>query len=208
MSRFIDLSGQRFGRLVVTEESNPSDLPRGSSRGRMWLCRCDCGAGVWVYSSMLRGNGQKDGKGGTKSCGCLKRENGRAYLDKFSVPAPMKLPPGQAARRALFSRYARAARKRGIEWALPWEDFRELVILPCTYCGAVPSQREGKKAFNGQVTYNGLDRQDNAKGYTAVNVVPCCGPCNYMKRAMTVEEFLSHIRRIVSHQEAQHADSD
>jgi hypothetical protein len=33
------------------------------------------------------------------------------------------------------------------------------------------------------------------------NVVPCCSTCNYMKRTMGAEEFLSHVRRICRHTE-------
>ena len=56
---FIDLTGQRFGKLTVIE--------RAESIGRctMWLCKCDCGNTKPVRSTYL-----KSGK--TKSCGCLK----------------------------------------------------------------------------------------------------------------------------------------
>lgn len=62
MSKLIDLTGQRFGRLVVIE-------PCGRSKDRhiMWLCRCDCGNEVVVTASNLK-------KSNTKSCGCLRRE--------------------------------------------------------------------------------------------------------------------------------------
>lgn len=52
-----DLTGQRFGRLVVVERSDN----RG---GRVsWLCRCDCGT-----ESTVRGHNLK--RGTTISCGC------------------------------------------------------------------------------------------------------------------------------------------
>jgi hypothetical protein len=204
---YINLTGQRFDRLVVTDDSKPSDLP-GGARGRMWLCRCDCGGEKWVYSSMLRGGVGRKGVG-TKSCGCLLKESGRAYLAKFGVPAPLKLPPGQAARRSPFTRYSGAARRRGFDWALTWEQFCILIARPCTYCGAPPGQREhGKQTFNGAVTYTGLDRQDNGMGYTPENTVACCGTCNYMKRAMSLEEFLAHVARINDYQGAHRATAD
>ena len=56
----IDLTGQRFGRLVA--------LYSKSFNGRLkWLCQCDCGNQVWVNTGSLR-------NGGTKSCGCLHKE--------------------------------------------------------------------------------------------------------------------------------------
>jgi hypothetical protein len=56
-SRRIDLSGKRFGRLVVTAHVGDGT----------WTCICDCGARVVINGNNLR---RKDG---TKSCGCLKR---------------------------------------------------------------------------------------------------------------------------------------
>ena len=58
----IDLTGQRFGRLLVIRESG-----RTKCRHALWLCRCDCGVEVVVRSGYLR-------SGLTQSCGCLQRE--------------------------------------------------------------------------------------------------------------------------------------
>ena len=63
MGKFIDLSGQRFGRLTVIERA--ANDKHGEPR---WLCRCDCGNHVIVLGSSLR-------SGHTKSCGCLQREH-------------------------------------------------------------------------------------------------------------------------------------
>lgn len=62
MGRQIDLTGQRFGRLVV-ESFAYTDKNRHS----MWICKCDCGT-----AKIVRTNELKAGK--TKSCGCLYRE--------------------------------------------------------------------------------------------------------------------------------------
>lgn len=62
MPAAIELTGQRFGRLVVLRRA-------GSDRhgSALWLCRCDCGKEVVVRGSDLR-------SGNTQSCGCLNRE--------------------------------------------------------------------------------------------------------------------------------------
>lgn len=58
----IDLTGQRFGRLlVVAREANSA---RGTAR---WACACDCGGRTVVQSNHLR-------NGATVSCGCVQRE--------------------------------------------------------------------------------------------------------------------------------------
>lgn len=58
---FTDLTGQRFGRLVVTHLAER----RGSKN--IWLCQCDCGHTSKVDISNLN-------TGSTQSCGCLKLE--------------------------------------------------------------------------------------------------------------------------------------
>ena len=62
MGKLIDLTGQRFGRLVV--------LARAENKGSkvQWLCKCDCGGSIIVRGCQLK-------NGGTRSCGCLHREN-------------------------------------------------------------------------------------------------------------------------------------
>jgi len=57
-----DLTGRRFGRLIVISESNRS------SKGKvMWNCICECGNEVSILSSSLLNNN-------TNSCGCLHKE--------------------------------------------------------------------------------------------------------------------------------------
>lgn len=58
MSKLIDLTGQRFGRLTVIKRAqNAKD---GKTQ---WLCRCDCGKETIVRAAPLR-------RGDSKSCGC------------------------------------------------------------------------------------------------------------------------------------------
>lgn len=60
MSRFIDLTGQRFGKLTVIGLADPKDK-------RKWECQCDCGKKTIVFGTNLR-------RGFTKGCGCSKHE--------------------------------------------------------------------------------------------------------------------------------------
>lgn len=59
--KLIDLTGRRFGRLVVVNKQG--------HKGRCvaWLCKCDCGAEVIVRGHSLH-------KGKTQSCGCIHRD--------------------------------------------------------------------------------------------------------------------------------------
>ena len=62
MGKFIDLTGQRFGRLVVIKRDN-----NDNSKRVRWLCKCDCGKEVSVLGLNLY-------RPHTRSCGCLKKE--------------------------------------------------------------------------------------------------------------------------------------
>lgn len=63
MGKRIDLTGQRFGRLLVVEESDTK------KDGRIhWICKCDCGNTKVVSGKSLRRNL-------TRSCGCILSEN-------------------------------------------------------------------------------------------------------------------------------------
>ena len=73
MSRLIDLTGQRFGRLVVIERAKNYISASGENRAQ-WLCQCDCGNLLIVIGKNLR-------RGNTQSCGCLQRE--RAYETQY-----------------------------------------------------------------------------------------------------------------------------
>ena len=58
----IDLTGQRFGKLLVLEEVKDK---RASNGAIIWRCKCDCGKEVEVVGTNLRKK-----KNPTTSCGC------------------------------------------------------------------------------------------------------------------------------------------
>lgn len=66
MSKFIDLTGQKFGRLTVVERAEDY-VTKNGKKYTQWLCKCECGNIKIISTSRL-----KDGT--TKSCGCLSKE--------------------------------------------------------------------------------------------------------------------------------------
>ena len=83
--------------------------------------------------------------------------------------------------------YKNNAKVRNISWELTDSEFLELVTKSCAYCGHTQE-------------YNGIDRINSNKGYTADNCVPCCSWCNTMKLDHSLEEFLQHITNIYNFQ--------
>lgn len=65
MNQMIDMTGQRYGRLVVIRRI-PAP-PRNRKKHTWWLCQCDCGEVSEVPRCSLV-------SGATRSCGCLSRE--------------------------------------------------------------------------------------------------------------------------------------
>ena len=172
----IDRTGDVYGRLTVLRYAGPNKW-----RQATWLCRCDCGTEKVVGGSQLT-------SGLTRSCGCLQRETAAALNRKR---------PGVAGYNALLRQYKHQAQNRGYEFRLTKEDFSFLTQMNCYYCGAEPAQESW--AGSGCVEpyiYNGIDRVDSSEGYFMDNVVPCCKRCNWMKREMSLGQFLGHIARI------------
>lgn len=63
MSKLIDLTNQKFGRLIVLER----DKNRKTTGGSYWICQCECGTIKSVKSISLR-------NGDISSCGCYRQE--------------------------------------------------------------------------------------------------------------------------------------
>lgn len=71
--RFKDLSGQRFGKLIVIPNDYIIEEP---SKKAKWHCKCDCGNDTWVTSYSLT-------SGGTQSCGCISSSIGESNIAKI-----------------------------------------------------------------------------------------------------------------------------
>lgn len=63
MGKFIDMSGQKFGRLTIVRQVGT----QSKNRQIVWLCKCDCGNNATATRSNLV-------SGRMKSCGCAKLE--------------------------------------------------------------------------------------------------------------------------------------
>lgn len=62
-----DLTGRKFGRLMVIETA---DRGERAGRAQFWKCKCECGKETVTDSYSLT-------SGRTKSCGCYARENSK-----------------------------------------------------------------------------------------------------------------------------------
>lgn len=72
----IDLTGQRFGRLVVKhlDEKRILECKEQGRYATYWICECDCGSEKSIEVRQLR-------NGKTKSCGCYRKD----YLSELKT---------------------------------------------------------------------------------------------------------------------------
>lgn len=131
--------------------------------------------------------------------GTQKLETCSKCRQKYAIQKSKERATPDAVVISLYSQYKNSAVKRGLEFSLTLEQFKTLIFQECNYCGSDPIETTTSKSRNRTsmpVKHNGIDRIDNTKGYTMDNCVPSCLTCNMMKKQLTVDEFLEHIRLV------------
>jgi len=176
----VDLVGKKFERLTCIKFDH-----QGNGELAFFEFLCDCG-----NKRVLCGTEVSHGR--VKSCGCYRK--GHCGSPKA---------PGEAAFNSLYKSYITCcAKNRGLNFTLSKEEFATLTKGNCEYCGIEPLQVfTGTSKKSTPYLYNGVDRLDNKLGYTKENCVSCCKICNIAKHALTLEEFMSWIRRLVKFQQ-------
>lgn len=177
-----DLTGRRFGQWTVERE-----VSGGADKHRRWACICLCGEAAVVRGSSLRSG---------KSVSCRSCSYARARAE--GRLSRRRGEPGDAAFALMLDTYRRNAARRGLVFDLAADQVRSLIAQDCRYCGASPS--EGWRTRHGDtLVCNGIDRRENAQGYTPENSVPCCPLCNYAKRELSEADFIAWAARVAKH---------
>lgn len=169
------LLGLKRGLLTVVAEAQPHRTPKGKTLIR-WLCKCECGNQIECYAMHLM-------RRKNMSCGCVRLVYNRKY-DPITASATIIYKNGYN------------------DGDISFEEFMKLSQLPCHYCGTELSnayQRYWKRTVYGLFKYNGLDRVDSSKPHNKDNVVPCCKLCNWAKRDLSTQEFLSWVQKVYKH---------
>ena len=146
MGKFVDLTGQRFGRLVVIERAGHDKRNQIT-----WRCKCDCG-----NETIASGRNLKIGD--KKSCGCLHNELARS---KRGIPHH-KLTETLNAMKARCNNPKHVA-------------YKNYGAKGITVCEEWSNGKEGHDRFVRGALENGykegltIDRKDNTKGYSPEN---------------------------------------
>ena len=157
---FIDLTGKRFGRLVVL--SRQENTKSGKAK---WLCKCDCGNTTIVTSDSLK-------SGHTSSCDCLRRERSAKALSKTASAQIGEKNPSYKhgdANTKLYYVWAEMLQRCTNSKHKRYEDWGGRGITVCQ------EWRNDYSAFKKWAETNGykeglsIDRIDNDKGYSPEN---------------------------------------
>ena len=142
MAKVQDLTGLRFGKLVVLERS-----ANGKYGDAMWLCQCDCGNKKVVRAGDLR-------NGNVTSCRCLQREESSKRLKTHGLSRTRLYKIWRKVMERCYNEnhaYYHRYGGRGItmceEWRNDFMAFREWAMA------------------NGYADNLTIDREDNDKGY-------------------------------------------
>jgi hypothetical protein len=188
-----DLTGQRFGRLIVLSYVGYRLSPGGQKRA-VWECVCDCGKVFNAQGGNIVG-------GHTSSCGCLKRDSTMMRNSKRRMVSLEEIEYREQYK--IYSVHKQTGAKHG-HGHLEYSFWLQLVQRPCAYCGDAPKAgRAVLKRIKGVLMKattawlcHGVDRVNSEKGYVVDNVVPCCTSCNRMKSDLDRDFFLSQVCKI------------
>lgn len=75
-SRFSNLTGQRFGKLVAIRRLE--SISKDNRHFTYWECKCDCGNVAKVPLGSLK-------SGFSKSCGCMRQNHGLSGLKEYKI---------------------------------------------------------------------------------------------------------------------------
>lgn len=149
-----DMTGRRFGRLVVTRMAGHYVAPSGC-RSRLWLCKCECGAEIETIGTRLRA-------GRANSCGkCIHkdRESPRlrhGHARKGAASAEYRC--WSNIKRRCYDKTNKSFKDYGERGITVWGGWVDDFDAFYAHVGAKPGP-----------SYS-LDRIDNEKGYEPGNV--------------------------------------
>lgn len=150
-TRAIDITGQRFGKLIAVSFIGFKPIFSDQRRAAIWLCKCDCGKEVEVSYANLR-------SGHTKSCGCYQIDVQRGRMTKHGMCGSRlnKIYRNMKSRcnnpNATGHQYYH---DKGITICKEWEESFEAFVDWSMNNGYAPDLT--------------IDRKDNTKGYSPEN---------------------------------------
>ena len=169
-----DITGQRNGRLVVLERTEPANR-KEKDRNAYWRCVCDCGKEVVVHTGNFKT---------CQSCGCLRKERGKTHPNYQGV-GDLSL--------TYFNKLKFIANRRSITFDVNMQYLWNLFQSQngrCPYTGlelTMPIDKHDLACGNRTAS---LDRIDSSEGYIAGNLQWVHKDINMMKQKYSSDYFV------------------
>jgi hypothetical protein len=128
----LQLVGKVFYRLTCTAVAGFAQETK-TTRRTCYQFKCSCGKDV-----IARGKDVVEEK--IKSCGCLHKETVKA----LGLSNKKDYANSRPAFLRFYGMYKASAKKRGFEFSLEEEDFKEITQKACHYCGLPPIREYAK----------------------------------------------------------------
>lgn len=173
-----DLTGQRFGRLIVIKFI-PKKQRKKKDSSAYWECKCDCGKIVVIKTSSLLRNL-------TKSCGCFKKDLVyKGYKQLSGV---------------YLHRIKKGALKRGLVHSVSKEYLWNLFVKQNNKCAlsGLPIELVSDYTYKHHLNTASLDRINTEKGYIKGNIRWVHRDINMMRRNLENSYFIDLCRKVAN----------
>ena len=191
----LPLPDKKYGMLTPVRPTGPQSY--GKQTRFFFLWACDCGKiKEYPVKEVLSGK--------CKSCGCLSYNLNPSGWTRSRNPQ-------LSSWKVLYKRYRSSAVQRNIKFDLTLPAFIDIASRNCSFCGGgkrcyskwhEPSVLAKAKHLTSEdmekytIYITGVDRRDNAVGYTESNAQPCCKNCNRAKMDLNEQDFLQLVQSI------------
>lgn len=163
--RFQDLTGRRFGMLVVLKESEKDKHDK-----TRWLCQCDCGNKKEIVASSLK-------RKWTTSCGCYGKNRAYRGYQELSI--------------SYWNHLIYGAKKRNFDFSISIEYAWDLFLKQNRRCALTGLEIKLSRGSHKYLEQNAsLDRIDIKKGYIEGNVQWVHKVVNKFKNTFSQQEIL------------------
>ena len=169
----IDLTGKVIGNVTVIRR-----VGRSSSGMHTYLYKCRCG-----NESIATGSSIKRSINGCKNCA------------HKSTGVKNRIGKGKAGTRMVFNNYKLRAKRDNLIFQLTFDEFENLILKNCHYCGSEPSSAWKTNEW-AKILHNGIDRKHSDTGYVLNNCLSCCKTCNFGKNDLSYEDWNTYLDRL------------
>lgn len=178
-----DLTGQRFGKLTVVERA------ANREKKTMWVCRCDCGETIIVYSThLLQSN--------SRSCGCGHPRREKVYNWKGCGDITGNIWDGIKG----VSKRTKRSYRRLLTFEITIEYVWDLFLQQNRKCALSSVDLQFSKTSVRKETTASLDRIDSKQGYVVGNVQWVHKDINRMKNVYSQDYFIEMCRKVAETQ--------